>query len=89
MEIVGWHNVLRELNGRLVAEDPDPQHGRLVDVRLPGFSERQLSRFLHVQCPTGREFAVGIPRRYRTVKGAHAWLSGLPARKFKFPTVRT
>ena len=87
MEIVGWHNVLRELKGYVVAKDPDPQHGRLVDVRLPGL--RKLSRFLHVQCPTGREFAVGINRRYRTVKGAHAWLTGLPTRKFKFPTVRT
>ena len=71
----------------VVAKDPDPQHGSLVDVRLPGL--RKLSRFLHVQCPTGREFAVGINRRYRTVKGAHAWLTGLPTRKFKFPTVRT
>jgi hypothetical protein len=61
MEIVGWHNVLRELNGRIVAEDPDPQHGRLVDVRLPGRSSRQLTRFLHVQCATRREFAVSSP----------------------------
>lgn len=87
LEIVGWHNVLRALNGKIVAEDPDPQHGRLVDVTLPG--RRYPSRFLHVHCATGREFAVGIPRRYRTVKGAHAWLTGLPTRKLKFPTVRT
>jgi hypothetical protein len=87
LEIVGWHNVLRQLNGRIVAEDVDPQHGKLVDVWLPGL--RNPSRFLHVQCGTGREFAVCIPRRFRTVKGAHAWLTGLPTRKFKFPAVRT
>ena len=40
MEIVGWHNVLRELNGWVVAEDPDPERGRLVDVRLPGCVHR-------------------------------------------------
>ena len=87
LEIVGWHNVLRELNGWVVAEDPDPERGRLVDVRLPGL--RSPARFLHVRCATGREFAVGVPRRRRTVKGAHAWLTGLPTKKFKFPTVRT
>lgn len=87
LEIVGWHNVLRELKGKVIAEDPDPQHGRLVDVKLPGL--RYPARFLHIQCATRREFAVGIPRRYRSIKSAHAWLTGLPTRKFKFPTVRT
>jgi hypothetical protein len=51
--------------------------------------QRELFKQCVLAVQYGREFAVGIPRRYRTVKGAHAWLTGLPTRKFKFPTVRT
>ncbi|OJF97610.1 DUF6745 domain-containing protein [Pararhizobium antarcticum] len=87
LEIVGWHNVLRELNAKVVDEHPDPLCGALVEVQLPDLDRK--SRFIHAQCGTKREFAIGVPPDVKTVVEAQAWLTGLPVENFQFPTVRT
>jgi len=87
IEIVGWHNVLRELGATVVDEDENPEHGTLVEVQLPDLPRR--SRFIHVQCGTGREFAIGVPNECQTVFEAQAWMAGMPVSKFQYPTIRT
>ncbi len=87
LEIVGWHNVLRELNAKVIDEHPDPLCGALVEVQLPDLDRK--SRFIHARCGTNREFAIGVPPECQTVKSAQAWLTGLPVESFEFPTIRT
>jgi hypothetical protein len=87
LEIVGWHNVLRELKAKVVDEHPDPLCGALVEVQLPDLDRK--SRFIHARCGTNREFAIGVPPEMKTVVEAQAWLTGLPVSDFQFPTVRT
>jgi hypothetical protein len=87
LEIVGWHNVLRELQAAVIDEHEDLEHGALVEVQLPDLDRK--SRFLHAQCGTKREFAIGVPPEINTVFEAQAWLTGLPVDSFQFPTVRT
>ncbi len=87
LEIIGWHNVLRELKAKVVDEHPDPLCGALVEVQLPDLDRK--SRFIHAQCGTKREFAIGVPPEMQTVVQAQAWLTGLPESEFQFPTIRT
>jgi len=55
-EIVGWHNILAELDATTIDED-HPRIGKLVEVDLPD-SGRE--RFLVVECGTGRTFALPV-----------------------------
>jgi hypothetical protein len=87
IEIVGWARILRELRAAVIDEHPDPEYGALVEVQLPDLPTR--SRFVHARCGTKREFAIGVPSECRTVAEAQAWLTGLPASEFEFPSIRT
>jgi hypothetical protein len=75
------------LDATVVDEDGDPQIGTLVEVSLPGLPKR--SRFLRVQCGTGREFAVGVPPEVKTALAAQAWMQGVKLEDFRKPEVRT
>ncbi len=87
LDIVGWHKALRELKAKVIDEHPDPRCGALVEVQLPDLDRK--SRFIHAECGTGREFAIGVPPGIKTVVEAQAWLTGLPVSEFQFPTIRT
>ena len=86
-EIVGWHNILAELNSQVIDRDDDAEIGTLLEVSLPD-SGRE--RFLQVQCGTGRTFAIPVPPTVNTALEANAWTYGLEDVLDQFkPEVRT
>lgn len=85
-EILGWHNILKELDAKTINADKDPQVGKLVEVNIP---DAGLARFLLVLCGTGREFALPVPNEMRTAIEAQAWTWGLDTEEFVKPEVRT
>ena len=85
-EILGWDRIIDALGGRIIAADPDPMIGTLVEVNLPGIGP---SRFLRATCGTGRKFAMCVPRDVQTPFEAQAVLAGLPASEFVPPSIRT
>lgn len=85
-EIVGWANILRELDAKTIQRDDDPEIGELVEISIEG----RRVRFLKVRCGTGREFALPVPPDMRTALQANAWTYGIDdAVKFIKPEVRT
>lgn len=84
-EIIGWHNVLSQLEAVTIDEDPDPEIGTLVEVNLPDVGRE---RFLRVMCGTGREFALPVPPDTKTALAGNAWTYGLEPDMLK-PEVRT
>ena len=84
-EILGWTNILRQLNAYTLDKDTDPTIGELVEVTLPDSGKE---RFLRVLCGTGREFAIPVPPTVTTALEANAWTYNLPA-KLYHPEVRT
>ena len=84
-EIVGWANIIDELNPNIIDEDGDPQVGTLLSVDIPEIGE---SHYLRVQCGTGRTFAIPVPPDMKTALAANAWTYGLQPYEYK-PEVRT
>ena len=88
-EIVGWQNILEQLNYQVIEKDEDPMIGTLVEVDLPvSEDESSLEKFLMVQCGTGRNFALPVPPDMKTALQANAWTYGLEAHEYN-PEVRT
>jgi uncharacterized protein DUF6745 len=89
VELIGWAKILSDpsLKAKIIDEDGDPQIGTLLEVKLPDL-ERPC-RFVKVQCGTGREFAVGVPREVNTALEAQAWMQGKELKEFVRPEVRT
>jgi hypothetical protein len=85
-EIVGWVNILRELNAKTIDKDDDPMVGELVRVDIPDIGEEQ---FLRVLCGTGREFALPVPPTMRTALEANAWSYDIPEDFIRNLEVRT
>lgn len=86
-EIVGWHNILEELDAKVIDDSQDPIWGKLVEVNLPD-SGRE--RFLDAMCGTGRRFALPVPPKTKTVDEAQSVLhGGLPVEILKNFEVRT
>lgn len=54
-EILGWHNIIRELNAKVLDKHPDPEIGELLEIDMPDVGKMRL---LRVMCGTGREFAL-------------------------------
>lgn len=93
VEIVGWDAIISGLRGIVVDEDPDPQIGTLVRVRIPPPPEwwnaaSEELYFLRVQCGTGRRFALAVPPTMKTARQANAWTYGLDPDEYA-PEVRT
>ena len=85
-EIVGWHNVLDQLDAKVIDEDGDPEIGTLLEVNLPDIGKE---RFLKVQCGTGRTFALPVPPEMKTALEAQSWTWGIKKDDFKIPEIRT
>ena len=84
-EIIGWANVLKELDAKTIDEDGDPEIGTLVECSLPDSGKE---RFLRVLCGTSREFVIPVPREMKTAIEANSWTWGLSSEEYK-PEVRT
>ena len=69
-EIVGWANVLDQLDAQVIDEDGDPQIGTLLRVTLPDVGTEQ---FLRVTCGTGRVFAIPMPPHVKTALEGNSW----------------
>lgn len=85
-EIIGWVNVLRELNARTIDTDSDPMIGTLLEVDIPDIG---LEKFLKVRCGTGREFALPVPPEMTTALQANAWTYDISEDLLKTLEVRT
>ena len=82
-EIIGWAKVLKKLNAKQVQKD---KFGTLLEVQLP--DSTTVSRFVHVVCGTGREFALPVPNSTKTARAAVAATYGIPTEMYN-PEVRT
>jgi hypothetical protein len=85
-EIVGWANILEELDATVLDVDNDPEIGTLVEVTIPDTGKE---KFLSVQCGTGRKFALPVPPTMKTALEAQSWTWGLDPKDFKIPEIRT
>lgn len=85
-EILGWVNVLKELNAKVIDEDEDPMIGTLLRVDIPDIGEEQ---FLRVLCGTGREFAIPVPPTVKTALEANSWTYGIDPEQLRDLEVRT
>ena len=85
-EILGWDNILKELDCTVIDEDVDPEVGKLLEVTIPDIGKE---RFLQVLCGTGRTFALPVPPNMTTALQAQAWTWDLGEFEFKKPEVRT
>ena len=84
-EIVGWDNILNELDATSIDKDPDPQIGELLEVNIPDIGKE---KFLRVTCGTGRQFSIPVPPDMKTALQSNAWTWGLEPHEYK-PEVRT
>ena len=85
-EIVGWSNILAQLDSRVIDDNGDPEIGRLIEVTLPDVGKE---RFIVVRCGTGRGFALPVPPNMRTAIEAQSWTWGIDKKDFMKPEVRT
>lgn len=85
-EIVGWDNILRQLNAVTIDKDPEPEVGELVEVNIPDIGQE---RFLRVKCGTGRWFALPVPTDLDTALEANAWTYGVDKDLYKTLEHRT
>ena len=86
-EIVGWHNILDQLQARTVDDSGDAVWGRLVEVDLPDSGKE---RFLDALCGTSRRFCLPVPPKTKTVDEAQSVLhGGLPVEILKHCVERT
>jgi hypothetical protein len=86
-EIVGWANVLEQLNARSIDIDGDPEVGELLEADIPDSGKE---RFLKVRCGTGREFVIPVPREIETALQGNLWTYGIDANDRSFiPEIRT
>lgn len=73
-EILGWDNILNNLNAKVIDQDEDPQVGSLLEVDIPDIGRE---KFLRVLCGTGRQFALPVPPEMTTALQANAWTFGI------------
>jgi len=86
-EIVGWQNVLKELNAIEIDKDDDAEIGTLLEVDLPDSGKE---RFLSVKCGTGRNFAIPVPPSTKTALEGQSWIHGFDkVNQFLIPEIRT
>lgn len=88
--IVGWPRMLDALDAKVVDSDPDPDHGDLLEVTLPGLPETGL--FLRAYCKRNGLIVEGVPKisdidgnPIKTVRAAQAWSFGKAEADFIYP----
>jgi len=87
-ELIGWINILNQLNSQTIDKDDDPMWGELVSVQLPDADGRD--KFLICQCGTGRQFALPVTRNCKSVDQAQSMLHGdIPASILRNSVIRT
>ena len=85
-EIVGWVNILEELNAETIDKHSNPMVGELVAVDIPDVGRE---RFLRVKCGTNRLFALPVPPDTDTAENAQRWLNFIPDDVNFIPSIRT
>ena len=85
-EILGWENVLRELDAKTIDRDEDPMIGELVEVTIPDVGKE---KFLRVVCGTQRRFALPVPPQMKTALEANAWTYAVDTQVLKALEART
>ena len=86
-EILGWVNILKELDAKVIDEDEDAMIGTLLEVNIPDIGRE---KFLKVLCGTGREFAIPVPPDMKTALQAQAWTWNMEVEDFgEGPEIRT
>jgi hypothetical protein len=84
-EIVGWNNILNELNANSIDKNPNPFVGELLEVNIPDVG---WEKFLRVKCGTSREFALPVPPDMERASQAQAWLN-FTTEEMYLPQLRT
>ena len=84
-EIVGWKNILSQLDAKIIDIDGDDEIGTLLEADIPDSGKE---RFLKVMCGTKREFVLPVPREMKTALEANAWTWNLKPNEYR-PEVRT
>jgi hypothetical protein len=79
-EIVGWDNIIEQLDARTIDKDEDDQIGELLSVDIPDIGREN---FLRVRCGTGRMFALPVPPDVKTAHEANAWTYGLNTKEYQ------
>lgn len=86
-EILGWDNVIQQLNSVVIDEDGDPEIGTLLEVDIPEIGRE---KFLRVKCGTGRMFCIPVPPDMKSAIEAQAWTWDLTVEDFGVgPEIRT
>ena len=84
-EIVGWKNILAQLNVKVIDQDGDDEIGTLLEADIPDSGKE---RFLQVKCGTKRDFVLPVPREIKTAIEAQEWMWQLPKGAY-IPEIRT
>lgn len=85
-EILGWANILNELDAKTIDKADNLAIGELVEVNLPDVGTE---RFLRVMCGTERLFALPVPPDMDTAENAQRWLNWVPDDMPSIPSIRT
>ena len=85
-EILGWANVLDELQSKVIDEDEDPHIGTLLVVEIPDIGTE---KFLKVLCGTGRTFAIPVPPHMLSAMEANCWTYGFTENELRDLEIRT
>jgi hypothetical protein len=85
-EMVGWVNILEELNAETIDKHDNPMVGELVAVDIPDVGRE---KFLRVKCGTNRLFALPVPPDMDTAENAQRWLNFIPDNIPFIPSIRT
>ena len=86
MEILGWDNIIKELDAKIIDQDDDPMIGTLLEVNIPDIGPE---KFLRVVCGTGRTFAIPVPPDMKTALAANSWTYGFSNDELKDLEIRT
>lgn len=80
-EIIGWVNVLKELDAVVIDKDPEKTIGTLLEVELPDSGKE---RFLLVSDPNVNKLVgLPVPPEMKTALEANSWTYGIDKVNFK------
>lgn len=80
-EIIGWAEVIKHLNAKVINKDADPTIGTLLEVDIP---EIGVERFLVALDPNvGKEVGLSVPNEMETALEANSWTYGIDKFEFK------
>jgi internalin A len=80
-EIIGWSNVLKLLNSKVIDKDPDPTIGTLLEVELPDSGNEKF--LLALDPNTNKEVGLPVPNEMKTALEANSWTYNIPKFEFK------